>query len=484
MKKASTGRKVSAESFAPPAPWELDNRHGRVRVYTRRHINGCQLTDENQQHCPCPKWLYVKPAGLPRYRISAETPSFAEACEIAQRLWKGMDPEIREARKIMAPVNLGIGIEQAIADYSEVLAARHCAPRYIDNVRSFFRRRLPPKHKRKPVLNLSLLDFLDRENLTAVTPITRVKQIDSAVLRRWQATWRSNDLTCGEWVKQTRMLLDWLFEEGLLESKKPVIEAPNLIVGNRCGYFTDEQYERLIAGLPFFPVPRAGNARDGHRLPLANYHERLRAFIEAGREGGMAIIDIVQFDPARSLGRDNVLTFRRHKNRTKPTSPFATVALERDVAARLRSIPPENGSDPAKPFRFPDTSLEVNCNLWRRRFQKLCYFVGIKKIETEIGVTKNPHPHMLRDTCAIGAITHGVKLENVAKVLGHSTTAQTQRSYLFWTSKRLDSCVEDQRAALARRGRMNVATSADAAAPGDTTEPISGQGNTRRTLVH
>jgi integrase len=38
---------------------------------------------------------------------------------------------------------------------------------------------------------------------------------------------------------------------------------------------------------------------------------------------------------------------------------------------------------------------------------------------------------MLRDTCAIDAITHGTKLENVAKMLGHATTDMTQPSYLL-----------------------------------------------------
>jgi integrase len=173
----------------------------------------------------------------------------------------------------------------------------------------------------------------------------------------------------------------------------------------------------------------------------------------------MAVRDIVLFTPARNLD-GNVLSYRRHKNRTKRNNPVAIVELYPEVAKRLGSIPAELGSSAEQPFRFPDSTLDQNCELWRKRFQKLCAFAGVKEIETEIGERRKPHPHMLRDTCAIDAITHGTKLENVAKMLGHATTDMTQRSYLFWIQKRLDSCLDDQRASLARRVQSPGATPA------------------------
>jgi integrase len=452
---------LKKQAAAPAQKVVFASLYGTVRVYTRRHINGCSFTDPNQQQCSCPKWIYSNPKGGHAQRLAAGTPSFTEACEKAQKILKGLDPEIRAARQITHPA-AGISIEHAIEEYLSVLAGRKVVDRYLRIVGSYFRRRQPRKdgHKNaKTVLNPSLLYFLDRENLTAADPITRMEQITSGVIKRWQATWRANDLTSKVLRIQAKSFFVWALEEGYL-SRLPVFgKGEALASGNRCGYFTDEQYARILAALPFFPVPRGGHVRDAQRPVIANYAARLRAFIEAGRWGGMALRDIVLFSPGRQL-TENVLAYRRHKNRRQKNSPVAVVELYPEVSDRLRSIPAEAGSDSEQPFRFPDAPVDQNCELWRKRFQKLCLFAGVKEIETEIGIRRLPHPHMLRDTCAIDAITHGTKLENVAKMLGHSTTDMTQRSYLFWIQKRLDSCLDDQRASLARRAQSASAAPA------------------------
>jgi integrase len=190
--------------------------------------------------------------------------------------------------------------------------------------------------------------------------------------------------------------------------------------------------------------------------------------MDLGRWAGMAVCDIVRFSPALNLGANNVLTYRRRKS-----TQMAHVLLDPAVAARLRSIPAEKGSSPDRPFHFPGSRDAGNRQLWRLRFQTLCRFAGITACETEVGV-RSPHPHMLRDSFAIDAISRGVSLENVAKMLGHATIDMTQRSYLFWIQKRIDHCIEDQRAALARM----QTPAPSAAAEQDVRIPL------RPTLVH
>src|ERR1039458_8658628 len=93
------------------------NQFGPVRVYTRRHINGCTFTDPDQQHCPCPKHIYSKPIAGRINRASANTPSFTEACAKAQQILRGFDPEIAAVRQTAAP---GISLEDALARYYAV----------------------------------------------------------------------------------------------------------------------------------------------------------------------------------------------------------------------------------------------------------------------------------------------------------------------------------------------------------------------------
>jgi integrase len=429
----------------------FSNLHGTVRVYTRRHINGCPLTSPNQQDCRCPKWIYANPSGGKPQRIAAGTPSFTEACEQAQKLLRGFDPDIRAAREITQPAP-GLSIEETVERYLGVLQGRKLSDNYLSIVSANFRRRRPRKDghgKERAVQIPSLLDFLDRENLLAAVPVTRMEQVTSAAVKRWQSSWRANDSTSRILRIKAKSFFVWALGEGYLDRLPVFDKGQALASGNRCGYFTDEQYTRLIEALPFFPVPHSGRMEE-KRPPVANYAARLRAFIEAGRWGGMAIRDIVMFRPAENL-EGNVLAYRRHKNRRKRNSSTALVELFAEVAERLRTVPAETGSSAEQPFFFPGTTLDQNCVLWRKRFQRLCAFAGIKEVETQIGTVRLSHPHMLRDTCAIDAITHGVPIGDVAKMLGHSTTEITERNYLFWVQKRLDSCLANQRAALARR---------------------------------
>lgn len=436
----------------------FDSRYGKVAVYTRRHINGCDLRDPNDNRCSCPKWLYCRPRGGGKaVQKAAGTPSFTEACGEAQRILDGFNPEIAKAREKNEPVP-GITIEAALDKYEAALKRRSLSAKYVHNCLMPFKRRKPAEYKSGRAKNPSFLDFLDRMNLTAREPVVRLEQVTSDILDAWSATWKTNDLSTHTWRGVVTTFMKWSRLHDHLV-KQPEFREPHRVkAGNRCGYLDDGQIAKLRAALPFFRMPH-------HVLP-ENFAGRLGAFIDLGRWAGMAVADIVLFSPRVNLSDKNVLTYRRHKS-----GQIASVLLDPAVAARLRSIPPEAGSNPDQPFRFPGTPEEGNRQKWRARFKSLCNFVGITEVETETGV-KEPHPHQLRDGFAISAITHGVSLENVARMLGHASTTMTQRSYLFWVKKREDHCIADQRAALARH--------AQAAA----TEPASAEPDARPTLVN
>lgn len=454
-----------------PSRFELTNQFGTVRVYTRRHIHGCRLPSPDHNHCSCPKWIYSKARGGKPVQKTACTPSFAEACGQAQTILRGFDPEISQARTLASPAP-GISIEDALVRYYAVLRSRKLSPDYLGGVITpvFDRRRPRPNDRGRRAVNTPLLDYLDGLNRGVADPITRVEQITGNLLDDWAAIWMTNDVTSKQWRTVATSFFRWAagrdhpLHPSLLNrmtAKLPLFgEKMRVKVGNRCGYFPDEQFAKILAALPFYQAKRG--------LFPKHYAERLRAMIDLGRWGGMAMVDIVCFSPQVNLSSNHVLTYRRAK-----TEQVAVVLLDPAVAARLRSIPPEAGSLPDQPLRFADRTEDRSRGIWRDRFQKLCELAGITEIETEIGTRRRPHPHMLRDTFAIDAITRGVSLENVAKMLGHATVEMTQRAYLFWIAKRLDYCIEDQRAALAR---VQVAT----ALPPDEAR-VRALG---RTLVH
>jgi integrase len=431
-----------------PQPTVFASLYGSVRVYTPRHIHGCVLLDVRDNRCSCPKWIYSHPKGAKPVQKSAGTPSFTEACEKAQKELKSFDPEIRAARAVLDPIadTDAITVEAALARYATALQRRQLSDDYLRRITlAVFHRRKPRKyHRGRRALNPSLLDFLDHRFGHPVA----LSEINSSLLDEWTALWQSNDLTSKYWRATANGFFKWAVQRGHLKALPVFDKGQTIKAGNRCGHFTDEQYNRLQAALPFY------RRQDTRELP-ANYAERLGCFCDLGRWGGMAICDIVLFRPKEQMSANNVLTYRRLK--IKKRVQLAQVLLDPAVAARLRSIPVEPGVDAEQPFRFKGTDRHSR-NIWRERFQKLCGQAGITEIETEIGTRVRPHPHMLRDTCAISALLRGVRLENVSKMLGHATTEMTQRAYLTWCKERLDYSIEDQRAALARAQTPSVET--------------------------
>ncbi len=417
-----------------PQKTAFTSLHGTVIVYTRRHTKPCKLRNPNENLCSCSKWIYIKPRGGKAVQKALGTSSYTEAVAEAQRILKGFDPEIIAAREITQP-KLGPSIEAVIELYETAQKHRALDPSSLRGRLMPLKRRNPREYKNGRAKNLSLLDFLDRMNLTAREPVIRIEQLTSNHLDQWEIGWQTNDLTSHiAWRGAVTTFLTWARLHEHLVCEPEFREKHRVKTGNRCGHVDDQQYAALRQALAFY-----GTANDAARLG---------AFLDAGRWAGMAIADIVLFSPKISLGRNNVLTYRRKK-----TGQIASVLLDPDVAARLRAIPPEQGSDPERPFLILGLRKEANHRMWRERFKKLCDLAGVKQIETEIGTIVDPHVHMLRDSFAIDLITHGVALENVARAMGHKTSQTTQKSYLFWVQKRIDCCIEDQRAAFARRAQ-------------------------------
>jgi integrase len=425
----------------------FSSEYGFANVYTRRHIDGCSLVAPDQNHCACPKWIYAKPVGGKREQHAAGTPSFTEACELARKKLRSFDPEIRAARQ--ANEKISIPIREALEQYFQAVDNRGVTPAFVEEIRRVFipleRPRIQGRGRKRT--SQSLFEYLEEINRTAREPIVRLDQITFSVFENWVGSWKLGDLTRAHRRQVAKGFFKWAQEMGLI-TRLPVGytgRRKRVKRGNRCGHFTDEQYEKMLAVLPFYngATTKATN-RKYLQLP-ANYHARLRAFIELGRWGGMALADLVLFNPSVMLGKNNVLTYQRRKS-----EQIATVLLDPAVAARLRVIPAEEDSLSDQPFRLRSQTEIRTRHKWRERFQRLCAFAEIGAVETQVGSTKNPHPHMLRDTFAIDAITRGVALDNVAKMLGHASVEMTQKSYLFWIKKRIDHCIEDQRLALAR----------------------------------
>lgn len=143
------------------------------------------------------------------------------------------------------------------------------------------------------------------------------------------------------------------------------------------------------------------------------------------------------------------MTLRGCYDAAAKTGELATVQLPEHVIALLRNVPLERdsvGSD--RPFRMKDFTPHSDTVMWRKRLMKLFALAGIKEVRNEVGKSRRPHPHMLRDTFAVWNLRHGVPLHAVAKMLGHSDPTTTAKAYLPWVKELEQATIAEGRNAL------------------------------------
>jgi hypothetical protein len=125
--------------------------------------------------------------------------------------------------------------------------SRNVTPGYLNALRTVFARRRDthPNRSGKRDKNTSLLDFLDRR-----APGARhvMGEISIDLADDWAATWGANDLGARRWRNQARSFFRWAQDRGYLR-RTPFGGRRKIKKGNRCGYFTTEQYAKLMSTL-------------------------------------------------------------------------------------------------------------------------------------------------------------------------------------------------------------------------------------------
>jgi integrase len=246
-----------------------------------------------------------------------------------------------------------------------------------------------------------LFDWLDKQ----VPRPVFVSDITPDHLMRWRDSWKfDSDLTtASSWTTIKTFLkfcksMGWITVNPAAELRRPQTKK-----GNRTATFTDEEYARI--------------------LDAAHGNQRLETFLELLRWSGMALIDAVEFH-TKLVDREGVLRYKRKK-----TGTIATVKLPDHVMALLRSVPLEKYNSPDQPFLRPGVDIDSCIQDWRLALQDLFAMAGVAEVKTDVR-TRPAHPHMLRDTCAVWYLRHGMSLYGVAKILGHSNPTITARAYL------------------------------------------------------
>jgi integrase/recombinase XerD len=209
--------------------------------------------------------------------------------------------------------------------------------------------------------------------------------------------------------------------------KKPLAEQvrPHRAVYEQKVPYTDAEVGLILAG-----AAKLNGGREGYAGAPATF----RLLLELMLETGMRVSDAVRFDPAKVRKGDSlwIYTFTQEKRRqTKKLE-----SIEAYLSDRLKTaIENCKWLSPTRPFWFGSQG-----NRYGVAYQ---VYDRMQTIGERVGVA-DCRPHRLRDTFAARALTRGVSIGDVSRLLGHSSVKITETYYAAWIparGRRLESVV-------------------------------------------
>lgn len=422
-----------------------ETRTVKVQV---RHSSDCKFKAKGSywRGCKCLKMLRVYEGAGPglNRRIATRTRSWEKAEEQARQLRDSWDPLKAELIRLRAEKeSKQVTIEEAVTLYIEDMVARLGDNGTVAMARSLFGHM--DSETRSVVKPGHLFLWLEKIPL-ASRPIF-ITDLTSPLLTQWRASWKFADYTAAQRWGMVRSFLNFCENQGWIQdSPARKLRPMDYDSGSRTAIFTDKQYEKVLESIADY---------EPENVPSATreaWQSRITAFLEMLRWSGMALIDAVQYRPEQ-IDAEGVLRYRRQK-----TGELATVPIPKHVVVLLRNIRLERDSlGEDHPFRMKNFTPHSDTVTWRKRLMKLFTLAGIKEVRNELGKTRPPHPHMLRDTFAVWNLRHGVPLHSVAKMLGHSDPSTTAKAYLPWVKELEQSTIAEGRAALDKAAKIRHA---------------------------
>jgi integrase len=405
-----------------------------------RHSSNCKDKKEGTdwRRCNCPKSLSIyEGSGTGSNRlVSAKTRSWSKAETLAQEYLDRFDPEKAELKRYRAAKERDqVTIEEAVALYCGDMIIRLGDRGTVAMARSLLGH-VDPQTK-AVTKNGHLFDWLS--TLSVTDRPTYIAELNSAHVTAWRSTWKFGDYTGAQRWGMAKGFFNFCETQGWIQaSPARKIKRLEYEKGSRTAIFTDEQYTAILDAVSQY---------DPENVPAPTrkvWQQRLTTFVELLRWSGLSMIDAVQYRP-ELVDSDGVLRVRRQK-----TGILATVPLPEHLTVMLRDLPLELDSvGTSMPFRMKHYTAHSDTVTWRKRLFVLFDLAEIKSVRTERGTMRKPHPHMLRDTFAVWHLRHGARLHTVAKMLGHSKTATTEKAYLPWVKELEEAHIIDARKSLA-----------------------------------
>jgi integrase len=220
-------------------------------------------------------------------------------------------------------------------------------------------------------------------------------------LREYRETWNCGPITARKRLERLRTFFKFCHESGWSDSNPAKLLKAPLGHGKPAVPFTESESERILWATEVYP-----DTPKGRRLLV-------RAFVLLLRYSGLRIGDAV------ALKREKLVNGKLFL-RTAKTGTSIYLPLPEKVKECLSEIPEVNDY-----FFWSGANLRSAVTNWQRSLQTLFDLAGVRG-----------HAHQFRHTFSVDLLSHGVPIEDVAALLGHSSSAITAKHYNAFVKSR------------------------------------------------
>jgi integrase len=178
--------------------------------------------------------------------------------------------------------------------------------------------------------------------------------------------------------------------------------------------YTDEEVDKILAG---------ALELNGGTHGYSSHPQTFRLLLELMLATGMRVGDALRYNPAVSVRGEYLWVYAYQPQKQKKTKQ--PKAIEAYLPDGLKTaIDACTWLSPTLPFHFGSAS--------NRSYLSSEVYMRMKTIGTRCGIA-DCRPHRLRDTFAVNALLRGLALEDVSRLLGHSSVKITEMYYAKWT---------------------------------------------------
>lgn len=243
--------------------------------------------------------------------------------------------------------------------------------------------------------------FNQLEAYAADKGLTFVDEFDLQTTTDFRLSWADGPLSTSKKLERLRSIMKLAVERGwLVKNPASSLKAPKVKQSPTLPFSNDEMAKIVEA---------------------ARANQRVYTFILVLRSSGLRISDVTRLSVDSLKG--NRLSLHQAK-----TGEHISILLDKSVADSLRSVV---GLNKNKSYFFwtGESKLQAAVSNWRKRIADVFEKAGIV----------NGHTHRFRDTFSVALLEKGATIENVSRLLGHTSIKITERHYSPWVKSRQDA---------------------------------------------